>query len=93
MRLVARGLGQSRAVAVDVVAGSLERKSGNLVKDWDSDERHLGGDGGIGGSGHSLTLGHCHRLANTAHTNSTLEPEESTFWFDLLFFTEESSIT
>merc|ERR1712038_1259583 len=59
VRLVARGLGQSCAVAVDVVAGSLS------------------GDGGIGGSGHSLTLGHCHRLANTTHTNSTLEPDEA----------------
>merc|ERR1712038_2107264 len=59
VRLVAGGLGQSRAVAVDVVAGSLS------------------GDRGIGGSGHSLTLGHCHRLANAAHTNSTLEPDEA----------------
>merc|ERR1712038_2112356 len=37
----------------------------------------LSGDGGISGSGHSFTLGHCHRLANTTHTNSTLEPDEA----------------
>merc|ERR1711963_1347986 len=59
VRLVASGLGKGRAVAVDVIAGS------------------LGGDGGISGSGHSLTLSHSHRLANTAHTNSTLEPDEA----------------
>merc|ERR1711963_1249022 len=59
VRLVASGLGQSSAVAVNVVAGS------------------LGGDGGISGSGHSLTLSHSHRLANTTHTNSTLEPDEA----------------